>query len=75
MDLGSIDPVDSLSLRLQAISAGGWANIQTPVREAFEASATTVRRYVQLRSLLLRRCIPLMFAVEGVFFVYRAVGL
>lgn len=34
--------VDStLSRQLQAISAGGWANIQTPVREGFEAVEIT----------------------------------
>lgn len=30
-----------LSRQLQAISAGGWANIQTPVREGFEAAEIT----------------------------------
>lgn len=31
----------TLSRRLQAISAGGWANIQAPVREGFEAVQVT----------------------------------
>lgn len=31
----------ALSRQLQAISAGGWANIQTPVREGFEAVEIT----------------------------------
>lgn len=33
--------VGALSRRLQAISACGWANIQTPVRESFEAVEAT----------------------------------
>lgn len=33
--------VGTLSRQLQATSAGGWANIQTPVREGFEAVEIT----------------------------------
>lgn len=34
-------PVGALSRCLQAISESGWANIQTPVRDGFEAVQTT----------------------------------
>ena len=35
------DLVGSLSRQLQSISDSGWANIQAPVREGFEAAAIT----------------------------------
>lgn len=35
--------VDALSRRLQDTSASGWANIQTPVREGFQAVEATTK--------------------------------
>lgn len=35
--------VGALSRRLQAISGGGWTNVQTPVRQGFEAVEATTQ--------------------------------
>lgn len=40
VDIGR-NPVGALSRLLQAISESGWANIQVPVRQGFEAAETT----------------------------------